>query len=138
MPLLELFDETLDINSTENYELSVQVSSDDVSFCILDTLRNKFVLLRSYEPEDNSRFDPYRVCEIIKKDDFLTRNYKKVNILTPSAKSTLVPVSLYDESREKEYFSFNQLVVNGETVRTNWLNNPDLYIIFSVSDGKSP
>ena len=36
MPFLELFDETLDINSTENYELSVQVSPDGLSFCLLD------------------------------------------------------------------------------------------------------
>ena len=77
MPFLELFDETLDINATENYELSVQVVLMNLSFCILDTLRNKFVLLRSYEPEDNSRFDPYRLNEIIRKDDFLTRHYKK-------------------------------------------------------------
>ncbi len=57
MPFLELFDETLDINSTENYELSVQVSTDNLSFCILDTLRNKFVLLRSYESVGNSKYD---------------------------------------------------------------------------------
>ena len=48
MPFLELFDETLDINSTENYELSVQVSPDGFPFCLLDTIRNKYVLLRSF------------------------------------------------------------------------------------------
>ena len=53
MPFLELFDETLDINSTENYELSIQVSPDGLSFCLLDSVRNKFVLFRSFGAEDN-------------------------------------------------------------------------------------
>jgi hypothetical protein len=61
MPFLELFDETLDINATENYELSVQISPYEVSFCILDTLRNKFVMLRSYEPGNEG---PYHVSQI--------------------------------------------------------------------------
>ena len=57
MPFLELFDETLDINSTENYELSVQVSPEGLSFCILDSIRNKFVLIRSFEAEENKYFN---------------------------------------------------------------------------------
>jgi hypothetical protein len=135
MPFLELFDETLDINSTENYELSVQVSVEELSFCILDTLRNKFVLLRSYEPEDNSRFDPYRLNEIIRKDDFLTRHYKKTCLITPTSKSTLVPSPLFDDTKKADYHAFNQTHSDGERVLTNILRDPDVVIIFSLPDG---
>lgn len=51
MPFLELFDETLDINSTENYELMIQASPDELTFSIFDNIRNKYVLLRSFEAE---------------------------------------------------------------------------------------
>ena len=135
MPFLELFDETLDINATENYELSVQVSSDDLSFCILDTLRNKFVLLRSYEPEENSRFDPYRLNEIIKKDDFLTRPFRKTVIITPTTRSTLVPVPLFDESKKKDFINFNQIPEDRERVLINKLKNPYIYAVFSLPEG---
>lgn len=135
MPFLELFDETLDINSTEIYELSLQVSSDELSFCVLDTLRNKFVLLRSYEPEDNSRFDPYRLSEIIKRDDFLIRKFKKTNIITSSSKSTLVPAPLFDDSRKDEYLKLNHSSLNGEKVLTSKLPDPDIFIIFSFNEG---
>ena len=135
MPFLELFDETLDINSTENYELSVQVSVDDLSFCILDTLRNKFVLLRSYEPEDNSRFDPFRLNEIIKKDDFLIRHYRKTKIITPTSKSTIVPSPLFDDSKTGDYLAFNQVHSDGERVLANKLRDPDVAIIFSLPEG---
>lgn len=135
MPFLELYDETLDINSTENYELSVQVSADDISFCILDTLRNKFVMLRSYEPEDNSRFDPYRLNEIIRKDDFLTRKFRKTNIITPTQRSTLVPGPLFEDSRKEDYLDFNQKKNDRERVMISKIKNFDVYTIFSLQEG---
>ncbi len=103
MPFLELFDETLDINSTENYELSVQVSYDGLSYSILDTLRNKFILLRDYEPDDNGYLDNGKIGEIIANDDFLTRRYKKINLITPSPGSTLVPSALFDVLKKRRF-----------------------------------
>jgi len=135
MPFLELFDETLDINSTENYELSVQASPDELSFCILDTLRNKFVLLRSYESEDKAKFDPVSLSEIINKDDFLTRHFRKINIITPSSKSTLVPGPLFDGSKKDDYFRFNQIVPEGEKIMVNKLRDPDIFLLFSLPEG---
>jgi hypothetical protein len=78
MSFLELFDETLDINSTDNYELSIQSGSDVFSYCLLDTIRNKFVLLRSFEPEDSKPFNAEKIKDILNKDDFLIRKYRKV------------------------------------------------------------
>jgi len=80
MPFLELFDETLDINSTENYELSVQMSRDGFTFTILDTLRNKYILLRSHDPDDDKYLSADKISEIISKDDFLTKKYKSIKI----------------------------------------------------------
>lgn len=132
MPLLELFDETLDINSTENYELSVQISFGEISFCILDTLRNKFVLLRSYSPEENCNFTTTEINECMTKDDFLTRHYKKINLITPSSKVTLVPGFLYEDSKKEEYFRYNLNLSEGEIIKTNDLRMPNLVIIFSI------
>jgi hypothetical protein len=134
MPFLELFDETLDINATENYELSVQVSPFEVSFTILDTLRNKFVMLRSYEPGEESRYQPSQIEAIIRMDDFLTRQFKKRNILATSSKVTLIPGTLYDESKKKDCFRFNHLINERDIVISNKVDNPDLYIVFSIPD----
>ncbi len=116
MPFLELFDETLDINSTENYEMSVQISSDGLAFALLDTIRNKYVLLRSTEPDDNKYLAADRISELISKDDFLTRKYKKVNVVMPSPKFTIVPAPLFDPGKKEEYFSFNLNRDDNDTV----------------------
>lgn len=133
MPFLELFDETLDINSTENYELSLQLSPDGFSFCLLDTIRNKFVLIRAFEPEENKYFSADKINDLLINDDFLTRHYKKARVIMPSRKFTLVPAPLYDPGKKEEYFTFNHILDESNTVIVNKLRDPDAYIIFDVS-----
>jgi hypothetical protein len=133
MPFLELFDETLDINSTENYELSVQAGYDGFSFCLLDTIRNKFVLIRVFEPEENKSFNADRIDEIVKKDDFLTRHYKKVRIVTPSLKATLIPAPLFDPGKKDVYFTFNHIKEDQDIVLANKIIDPDAFLIFALS-----
>jgi hypothetical protein len=133
MPFLELFDETLDINSTENYDLSVQLSQDGFAFAILDTIRNKFVLLRSSEPDENKYFTADQISDIISKDDFLLKKYKKVNMVFPSPKFTLVPSPLFDPAKKEEYFSFNLIKDENEVILSNKITDPDSFIIFSVT-----
>jgi hypothetical protein len=133
MPSIELFDETLDINSTENYELSVQLSAEDISFSILDTVRNKYILLRSFTPESYKTFSHDNVEDIFNTDDFLLKKYSKVHVVMPSAKSTLVPSALYDPAKKEDYFSFNHVSTESSTILTNRLAGPDAWLLFAVS-----
>lgn len=131
MPFLELLDETLDINSTANYQLILQISPRELTYCVLDTLRNKYILLRSNEPEENRLFSTSELERIILGDNFLARKYKKVQIITPSAKMTLIPEPLYDSEIKQDYFSFNHILEDGEIILDNRITDPDIYIVFS-------
>lgn len=133
MPFLELFDETLDINSTVNYELSVQVSRDGLSYCVLDTIRNKYVLIRSFEPDETKYFSADNINELISKDDFLIKNYKKTNILLPSQKFTIVPAALFDPGKKDQYFTFNHNNEDDDIVFVNKINDPDAFVVYSVT-----
>ena len=77
----ELFDETLDINSTSNYEISIQVSLNGFSFCLLDIHRNKFVMLREYKLSGRDYELSKQIEEIIYKDDFLGKPYHKYRLV---------------------------------------------------------
>jgi len=137
MPFLELFDETLDINSTENYELSIEVNPDALSFCLLDSIRNKFVLIRSYGAEENKSFNTDKLGDLLHNDDFLTKRYKKVHCVMPSSKFTLVPAPLYDPGKKDEYFTFNHILEEDKVILADRTINPDAFIVFSVSKSLS-
>lgn len=133
MPFFELFDETLDINSTENYEISIQVSADGISFLVLDTIRNKFIMMRSFEAEENKKLSTEDLDDIIRKDDFLSKKYKKINLITPSAKFTLIPSPLFDPAKKDEYFAFNHLPPQNTIVLNNKISDPDSFLIYTIS-----
>jgi hypothetical protein len=134
MPFTELFDETLDINATENYELSLTAASDGLSFAILDSLRSKFVLIRSFEPDEGKNFTAEKISEIIAKDDFLLRRYKKIVIQTPSRKSTIIPAALYDPGKKDSYFNFNHMGDPGQVILANRISDPPSYVVFQVAE----
>jgi hypothetical protein len=67
---MELFDETLDINATENYDLTFEISEDGVSLAVLDLLRGKYVMLRHYPLLDPVENTMHSVEGIIEGDDF--------------------------------------------------------------------
>lgn len=134
MKSLELFDETLDINSTENYDLAVQAGPDGFSFSLLDTLRNKIVLIRAHEPDDNKYYNSENIREFIERDDFLTKKFKKTRIVLPSSRFTVVPAPLYDPAKKNEYFDFNLKKDFDSTILSNKNADPDLFIVFSVNN----
>jgi len=133
MPLLELFDETLDINSTDNYELSVQAGEEEISFSLLDRIRNKFVLLRSYEAGENKKFNPEMMYDILRRDDFLMRRFRKTNIVLPASRSTLVPSPIFDPGKKNLYFAFNHISDDNDVIISNKLSDPDAFLVFAIS-----
>ena len=133
MPFLELFDETLDINSTENYELSIQVGPDALSFCLLDSVRNKFVMIRSFDAEENKYLNADKISELLHHDDFLLKRYKKINCVMPSPRFTIVPSPLYDPAKKSEYFTFTHNPEEGSVVLADKTSDPDAFLVYSIS-----
>lgn len=132
MPFLELIDETFDKNSSENYELSLQMSPYGFSYCVLDTIRNKYILLRGTDPNDPKLLTPEKAAEIIIADDFLSGKFKKVNLIFPSSGATLVPSPLFDPEKKEEFFTLNLLKEESDIILYNKIQEPDAYILFSV------
>jgi len=128
----ELFDETLDINSTNNYEISIQVSLNGFSFCLLDIHRNKFVMLREYRISGRDDELAKQVGEIILKDDFLARSYHKYRLVYVFEKNTLVPAGLFDPAVKDDYFTLNHKLEENYIVSNNRLMEPDSVLLFDI------
>lgn len=132
MTFSELFDETLDINSTGSYRLSVQAGYNGFSYCILDLSRNKYIMLRVWTPDENIRFNHEQLKEIIEKDEFLSKQYSGISIVIPSAEFTLVPAPMYDPGRKDEYFAFNHGDPDGNVILSNRLVENNSFLLFAV------
>jgi len=128
----ELFDETLDINSTNNYEISIQLGLNGFSFCLLDNLRNRFVMFRDYKLSGKEPGLVDEIKDIAAKDEFLTREYRRYRIIFNFERSTIVPATLYDPAIKDKYFELNHKLEDNYIVSNNRLTSPDSYLLFGV------
>ncbi|MBE0667767.1 MAG: DUF3822 family protein [Bacteroidales bacterium] len=132
---MELFDETLDINATDNYDLTLEISEEGISLAVLDLLRGKYVMLRHYpllNTEDNTKRS---LEEIISGDDFMQRHYRKVIVITPSPDSTLVPSPLYEPVLKDDFYRFNLPAGENINVFANNLTFPGAVVLFTPMTG---
>lgn len=128
---LELIDETLDINATDNYDLTIELSEEGVSLAVLDLLRGKYVMFRHYPLEESPGGIVRPYADIIESDDFLRRRYRKIFIITPSLNATLIPAPVYEPGLREDYFRFNFGSTAGDGVIANPVAFPDAVVLFS-------
>jgi len=129
---LELIDETLDINATDNYDLTLELSEEGVSIAVLDLLRGKYVMLRHYPLDGPPEGSVRTYTEILDSDDFLRRRYRKIRIITPSLNSTMIPAPVYEPGLREDYFRFNFGVTAEDGIVANNVPFPDAVVLFSA------
>jgi hypothetical protein len=128
---LELIDETLDINATDNYDLTLELSEDGVSLAVLDLLRGKYVMLRHYPREEESGTAVRSFDETVGADDFLKRRYRKVFIVAPSLNATMIPAAVYENGLREDYFRFNFGSADSGVIISNTITFADAIVLFS-------
>lgn len=127
-------DETLDINITQSYYLSIQVSLNGLSFCILDPVRNKYIALSHQNFETDLIFDDFlnTIKEYIEKNDLLNHTFKSTKLIWLTNKNTLIPNSFFKKENLKKYFEFNQKLDDLDEIHYKKLKYVDAYSIFIV------
>ncbi len=126
-------DESLDINQTGMYHMSIQVGLSGLSFCILNSVDNKYVALKHYPfiQEDRAGFTG-QLEEVAGRDEFLGRDYKSLAVMPVGYRSTLVPAPLFREKDKELFFSFNHPLEEEETVLSARVKAVDAYALFTL------
>lgn len=125
-------DESLDINQTQSYHLSIQLGLNGLSFCILDTVTRKYIALRHYPLTEEDDANTGKIKEIVEKDEILQKPFKSTAALIESFKSTLVPSALFRKSEIKRFFEFAHEHKEDEVLLTDQVHGPDAWCIYSV------
>lgn len=130
-----LTDETLNINSTSSYQLSMQAGVDGFSYSILDSGRNKYIALKhvplTFEDMIHESYCK-KITDIIDADEYLNCKYKSVRFMINTQQSTLVPETLFDKESLSSFFNFNHTLHEAETLHYNKLKNTDAFCIFAL------
>ena len=120
------------INILSNMILSVQVSLNGLSFCILDTIENNILFLK--ETHFNKQKSPLEIEELL-KDEFgsntlLQQEFKKVNLIHQNNISTFVPKRLYDKNNIIDYLKFNNKIFVSDFIATDEIYTEEIMSVY--------
>ena len=130
---LNLLDETFDKNQAPHYHLSIQVDLNGITFCVLDTVRNKYTGLRHYALNGVKNWqDISAMTALLNSDEILKLPYKSTSFMMVEGKSTLVPLELFDSTNPSAIFTLNHTLESGQEILFNTLVHSIAANVFAV------
>ena len=125
VPSLHLVDESFDPKKSNIYHLSILTEEKSLTYAVLDSETNKYVVLHSSIP-------------IARGEEVLASlqghgaaSFRSVSCAIAHSKFTLVPASIYDEEKKESLLGFSH-PEQGGYLFSNSLHNPEAKIVFSV------
>ncbi|MCD4680867.1 MAG: DUF3822 family protein [Bacteroidales bacterium] len=126
-----------------NYILSIQLSKDWFSYCILDKISNKYIALSSYslhqkksKKQRGTTETLYveKLDELISQFKWLKNPFKEVRVIYVNRRSTLVPSLLFDRSHKEDYLDFVQRKKENVDLYYDQLAGLDVYNVYALPD----
>ena len=114
------------------YRLSIQVSLNGLSFCILDTIGNTIPLSRRIE--FGKELSPYEVLKelksLIRSEGILDYTFTDVVVIHRNTLFSLVPKALFDPDELANYLKFNVKMLANDLAVYDEISNYDLVNVY--------
>jgi len=126
-------DESFNLEKTNEYILSIQVSLDGFSFSVIRPDEKRLLALQ-YTPLtiSSERFIARRFTEWVETEELFQRTYREIQLIVASEKFALVPDSLY-RSQHKRTVIQPILETNAtEEIRENFIEALEIHLLFAL------
>ena len=104
--------------SQTNLKLSIQVSLDGLSFCILDTKQEEFIFFKKLTFD--RQLDPVKILQKIeleyKNEESLQAAVDEITLIFDNPLYTIVPSKLFIEEQASNYLKFNTRILKTDFI----------------------
>lgn len=120
------------INILSHKVLSVQVSLNGLSFCVLDVIENTILLLKEdlFPSQKNPIEIEQRIRETFDTTSLLQEDFKKVNLIHNNNICTFVPKGLYSEEHLTDYLKFNNKIFESDFIVSDEIVTKDIMSVY--------
>ena len=130
---IRFIDKTFDSTQSLLYHLSIQISLDGFSFCILDIPKGKYILLRNHPIFlKRPRLLLSRLRDVIEEEGLFNLEYKSIDIIYSTRKSTLVPDGMYSRGTTEKFFAFNHPLEKNFTIEKTHLHKAEAWSLYEI------
>ncbi len=130
---IQTINKSVDYSNLNDSHLSIQLSLDGFSFCIIDRDLNEIIALDNYSFKNNSPTPQKHlenVMQLFEKEEFLQKRYNSVNITHVNTLSSLVPKPLFDAKQLKSYIKYSSKVYKNDYIVFDPLKNHDMFNVY--------
>ena len=120
------------INLLSTHILSVQVSLNGLSFCIVDTLENNILFLNEiiFKKQYNHMELEEALNSEFESNYLLQGEFKKVNLVHLNNISTFVPSGLFDQNNLVDYLKFNNKIFESDFIAFDEIVPMDIVSVY--------
>ncbi len=119
--------------TTEDFQkLSIQVSLNGLSFCIVDTVSHAIKMLESTTfAKELTPFDLQKhLQDFLEKHKVDKRSFSEVIVVHRNNLFALVPKSLFDDSQLANYLKFNTKMLANDLIVYDEIKNHDIFTVY--------
>ncbi len=129
----QITNNSIDFNNLNDSHLSIQLSLDGFSFCIINKDLNQVNAISSFSFPDNSPTPEKHLKNIIqlfKTEELLQKKYHSVNVTHINDLSTFVPRPLFDSEKLKNYLKYNSKIYKNDYIVYDPIDNHDIVNVY--------
>ncbi len=125
-----------DIKNIDSSELilSILLSKTGLAYSLYHKVTNKFCALIACPIDGYDNNFTEKCIGFLKKEELINKNYKAVNIIFSSSKTTIVPNALFDENNINDIFELNHNLNDNEKLLHCNLPKSGSRILFSIDN----
>jgi hypothetical protein len=120
------------LEHTNNKRLSIQISLNGLSFCILEIESQTVTQL--YHTHFNERVTPVTLLDIIKNlfkvEVVLQKNFQSVQVIHSNDLSTNIPKELFNENHIADYLKFNSKILKSDFIAFDCVDINDSICVY--------
>jgi len=128
----QITNKSVNLKKLDNH-LSIQISLDGFSFCIIDKNTNGVNLIKnipfqkiSSTPEKHLK----NIEQVFQEEDILNKKYDSLNITHVNDLSTLVPKALFDPKHIDRYLKYSSKTYRNDYIVYDELENHDIINVY--------
>lgn len=123
--------ETIDFNKSEQYTLSIRLSTDGFSFSVFNPLENGKLSVFDRKVDESISLTA-NLKQAFRETEWLSRPFRQVNALIASKRFTFIPLEFFEDEQAEIIFYHNHPKQENEIVQYNILHKNNVVVLFAT------
>lgn len=123
--------ETTDFNQSEQYTLSIRLSTDGFSFSVFNPLSEGTLSFYDREVDETLSLTA-NLKHTFREVAWLNRPYRRVNVLMADKRSTFIPLEFFEDEQAETVFYHNHPKRENELIQYNILQKNNVVVLFGM------